>query len=177
MWGTRKRYSLLYFPVKITEFIWNSSAFKGVLLCSFTKSWFCFGGVLKHALMLGGSKIALFFTLFTLLQYLSPQPDTNDSISSRFDKAPAFRKTKCVVIGWLFQCVVIGEQFRRRLSTAPPLAKTVSFFNIAISIQTSRILNRRIVQNLCTYGYCKTYESGNVIVFGLNQVLDGMPTA
>ncbi len=35
---------------------------KGVLLCSFTKSWFCFGGVLEHALMLGGSKIALFFT-------------------------------------------------------------------------------------------------------------------
>ncbi len=24
--------------------------FKGVLLCSFTKSWFCFGGVLEHAL-------------------------------------------------------------------------------------------------------------------------------
>ncbi len=35
---------------------------KGVLLCSFTKSWFCFGVVLEHALMLGGSKIALFFT-------------------------------------------------------------------------------------------------------------------
>ncbi len=25
---------------------------KGVLLCSFTKSWFCFGGVLEHALVL-----------------------------------------------------------------------------------------------------------------------------
>ncbi len=30
------------------------AGFKGVLLCSFTKSWFCFGGVLEHALMLGG---------------------------------------------------------------------------------------------------------------------------
>ncbi len=47
-------------------------AFKGVLLCSFTKSWCCFGGVLEHALMLGGLKITLFFTLFTLLQYISP---------------------------------------------------------------------------------------------------------
>ncbi len=33
-----------------------------VLLCSFSKSWFCFGGVLEHALVLGGSKIALFVT-------------------------------------------------------------------------------------------------------------------
>ncbi len=37
-----------------------SGAIKGVLLCSFTKSWFCFGDVLGHALMLGGSKITLF---------------------------------------------------------------------------------------------------------------------
>ncbi len=27
---------------------------KGVLFCSFTMSWFCCGGVLEHALMLGG---------------------------------------------------------------------------------------------------------------------------
>ncbi len=35
---------------------WVNYPFKGVLclLCSFTKSWFCFGGVLEHALMLGG---------------------------------------------------------------------------------------------------------------------------
>ncbi len=39
-----------------------SASFKGVLLCSFTKSCLCFGGVLEHALMRGGSKIALFFT-------------------------------------------------------------------------------------------------------------------
>ncbi len=40
----------------------------------FYMAGFCYGGVLEHALMLGGSKIALFFT-FTLLQY-SPRPDT-----------------------------------------------------------------------------------------------------
>ncbi len=45
------------------------------------------GGVLD-TLELGGSKITLFFTLFTLLQYLSPQPDTNDSISSGLDEGP-----------------------------------------------------------------------------------------
>ncbi len=64
----------------------------GVLLYSFTKSWFSFGGVLEHALMLGGSKITLFFTLFTLLQYLYPRPGTNDSISYGFDEGPPSRK-------------------------------------------------------------------------------------
>ncbi len=51
-----------------------------------------FWGVLEHALMLGGSKIALFFTLFTLLQYLSPQPDTNGLISSGFDEGTPSKK-------------------------------------------------------------------------------------
>ncbi len=60
---------------------------KGVLLCSFTKSWFCFG----VALMLG-SKFLLFFTQFTSLQYLSPQPGTNSSISSGFNEGPTFEK-------------------------------------------------------------------------------------
>ncbi len=55
----------------------------------FYKVLISFGGVLEHALMLGGLKIALFFTL---LQYLSPQPDTNDSISSGFDEAPPSEK-------------------------------------------------------------------------------------
>ncbi len=35
------------------------------------------------------SKNALFFTL---LQYLSPQPDTNDSIRSGFDEGPPSKK-------------------------------------------------------------------------------------
>ncbi len=43
------------------------SSFKGVLLCSFTKSWFCFGGVLEHALMLDGSKITLFFHIIYII--------------------------------------------------------------------------------------------------------------
>ncbi len=68
----------------------NIGATKGVLLCSFTKS--CFGSVLEHALMLGGSKIALLFTLFTLLQYLSPQPGINVSISSGFNEGPPSEK-------------------------------------------------------------------------------------
>ncbi len=74
---------------------------KGLLLCSFTKSWFCFRSVLEHALMLGGSKIVLFFTLLTLLQYLSPQPDTNSSISSGFDEGPPSEKQNVL---WLVGC-------------------------------------------------------------------------
>ncbi len=35
---------------------------KGVLLCSLSNYIFCFRGILEHALMLGCSKIALFFT-------------------------------------------------------------------------------------------------------------------
>ncbi len=70
--------------------------FKGVLLCSFIKSLFCFGGVLEHVLMFGGSKIT-FFTLFTLLQYLSSQPDTNDSISCGFDEGPLSEKLNVVI--------------------------------------------------------------------------------
>ncbi len=52
------------------------------------KVFFCFGGVLEHAFMLGVLKIAL----FTLFQYLSPQPDTNDSINSGFDEGPPSEK-------------------------------------------------------------------------------------
>ncbi len=52
----------------------------------FYKVLICFGGVLEHALMLGGSKNTFFVTL---LQYLSPQPDTNGSISSGFDEGPS----------------------------------------------------------------------------------------
>ncbi len=61
--------------------------------------------------------------LHYLLQYLSPQPHTNGSIISGFWWRPAFRKTKCVVIGLLFQFVVIGEQlrryFRRKINSLP----------------------------------------------------------
>ncbi len=53
------------------------------------KVFFCFGGVLEQAFMLGVLKIALFFTLF---QYLSPKPDTNDSINSGFDEGPPSEK-------------------------------------------------------------------------------------
>ncbi len=87
----------------IWNWIWLLINFKGVLLCSFTKSWFCFGGVLEHALILGGSKNALFFTQFTLLQYLSPQPGTNGSISSGFDEGPPSEKRNVL---WLVSCPI-----------------------------------------------------------------------
>ncbi len=101
-------------------------------------------------------------------------PYTNDSISSGFDEGPPSYKRNVL---WLVSCPsalwlalygsVIGEQLRRCFhrhiyvygcfSTAPPLAKTASSFNMAISSQTLIILNKRVVQNLCTDGYCKTY--------------------
>ncbi len=42
--------------------------------------------------MLGGLKIAFFFTLFILLHYLSSRPDTKGSISSGFDEGPPSEK-------------------------------------------------------------------------------------
>ncbi len=39
----------------------------------------------------------------------------------------------------------------------PTPCQNSKFINIAISIQTSRMLNKRITQNLCTHGYCETY--------------------
>ncbi len=80
---------------------------------------FFWGGVLEDALILGGSKIALFFTSFALLQYLSPQPDTNGSISSGFDFHLPKNQMCC---DWLAvpECCDC-EQLRLRFSTAPPL--------------------------------------------------------
>ncbi len=67
----------------------------------FYKVLILFWGVLEHALMLGGSKITLFFSQFTLLQYLSHQPDTNGSISSGFDEGPPSEKLNVL---WLVSC-------------------------------------------------------------------------
>ncbi len=55
----------------------------------FYKFLMLFWAVLEHALVLGGSKIKL---SFTLLQYISPHPDINDSVSSRFDEGPPSEK-------------------------------------------------------------------------------------
>ncbi len=52
----------------------------------FYKVWFCFGGVLEHAL---------------IFQYLSPQPDTNGEISSGFDEGPPSEKRNML---WLVGC-------------------------------------------------------------------------
>ncbi len=106
--------------------------------------------VLEDALILGGSKIILFFTSFALLQYFSPQPDTNGSISSGFDEGHLPKNQMCC--DWLAvpECSLDG------VSVLPHPCQS-KFVNIAISIHTLRILNKRIAQNLCTHGYCKTY--------------------
>ncbi len=67
--------------------------------------------------MFGGSKIVLFFTLFTLLQYLSPRPDTNDSVSFEFDEGPPPEKLN------VLQCVVIGDSLDGVLILPHPLPK------------------------------------------------------
>ncbi len=116
-------------------------------------TWFCFGYVLEHALMLGGLKIALFFTL---LQYVSPQPDTNGSISSGFDEGPPSEKLNVL---WLVSC-----------PSALWLANTLDGVSVLLRSlpkqqvrqychinSDPRILNKRIAQNLCTHGYYKTY--------------------
>ncbi len=43
----------------------------------------------------------IIFHIFSLLQYLSPQPDTNDSISSGFDEGPPSEKPNVL---WLVSC-------------------------------------------------------------------------
>ncbi len=125
--------------------IFLSFIFKWVLLCSFTKSWFCFGGVLEHALMLGGSKIALVFTQFTLLQYLSPQPDTNGSISSGIDEGLPSEKQNVL---WLVSCpcALWLVNSLDGVSVLPRPLPEQQIVNIATSIQIPRILNKRIEQ-------------------------------
>ncbi len=149
---------------RVQETYWSDSeavtriniTLKGSYYALFQSLDYVLGDVLEHALMLGGSKIALFFTEFTLLQYLSPQPHTNGSISSGFDEGPPSEKQNVL---WLVSCPsalwlansLDGFQY------CPAPCQNSKFINIAISIQTSRILNKRIAQNLCTHGYCKTY--------------------
>ncbi len=67
--------------------------------------------------------LSLFFT-FSLLQYLSPQPDTNDSISSGFDEGPPSEKRNVL---WLISCPS-ALWLANSLDgiTVPPLAKTAS---------------------------------------------------
>ncbi len=132
-----------------------SSFIKGVLLCSFTKSWFCFGGVLDHALMLGGSKIALFFTEFTLLQYLSPQPDTNDLISSGFDEGPPSEKRNVL---WLVSCpsALWLANSLDGVSVLPrPLPKQQVRQYFHINSDPENIEDR--AESLHAHGYCKAY--------------------
>ncbi len=57
-----KEHNLFKFCSIINVFAVTFDQFKGVLLCSFTKSWFCFGIVLEHAthwLVLGLMKARL----------------------------------------------------------------------------------------------------------------------
>ncbi len=71
---------------------------KGVLLSYFTKSWF-WGCTRTYAWWFENRII--YFTELTLLQYLSPQSDTNDSISFGFDEGPPSEKQNVL---WLVGC-------------------------------------------------------------------------
>ncbi len=64
----------------------------------FYKVLILFWGVLEHALMLGGSKNALFFTYFTSLQLHWASLAQTARLVPGLMKA-AFRKIICVVIG------------------------------------------------------------------------------
>ncbi len=74
---------------------------KVVLSCSFSKSLFCFGGVLEHALMLGGSKNALLFHIIYIIKITLSQPGTSGSISSGFDEGTPSEKRNVL---WLVSC-------------------------------------------------------------------------
>ncbi len=90
---------------------------------------------------------------------------------------PTFRKKTCVVIGWLSQCVVIGEQLRRRFSIAPPLARTASSSILPYQFRPREYWTR---------GSCRTFACTDIarhikvvmllFFLGINQVLDGMST-
>ncbi len=77
----------------------SCDAVSGVLLCSFTKSWCCFGGCTRtcaHVVWKPNLSQIIY-----ILQSLSTQPDTNDSISSGFDEAPPSEKLNVL---WLVSC-------------------------------------------------------------------------
>ncbi len=59
----------------------------------FYKVLILFWGVLELSCLLNNRII--FHIILQLLQYLSPQPDTNSLISSGFDERPAFQNEMC----------------------------------------------------------------------------------
>ncbi len=98
---------------------------KGVLLCSFTKSWFSFGRVLEHDPMLRWFKNRIIFhIIYIIIIALSPACH-NDSISSRFDEDPP---SEILNVLWLviFPIALWLAKLRWHFSTALPLAKTAS---------------------------------------------------
>ncbi len=80
-----------------------------------------------------------------LLQCVSPQPDTNDSISSGFDEGPPSEKRNVL---WLVSCpsALWLANSLDAFQHCPASCQNSKFVNIAISIQTSRILNKRITR-------------------------------
>ncbi len=87
-----------------SSFFWFNRAaqlIKVVLSCSFSKSLFCFGGVLEHALMLGVSKNALLFHIIYIIKITLSQPGTSGSISSGFDEGTPYEKRNVL---WLVSC-------------------------------------------------------------------------
>ncbi len=105
---------------KITFLYWCILKWSYML---FYKVWFCFGGVLEHAL---------------IFQYLSPQPDTNGEISSGFDEGPPSEKRNML---WLVGCPSALWLVNRLhyFSIAPPLPKR-QVHQYYISIQWKSII-------------------------------------
>ncbi len=73
--------------------------FKGVLLCSFTKSWFCFGGVLEQDAWWFENSIILHIIYIITIPF-SPAWHKG-SISSGFDEGPPSEKRNVL---WLVSC-------------------------------------------------------------------------
>ncbi len=132
-----------------------ASHLKGVLLCSFTKSWFCFG-VYENILSCSVVRKSHYFSHYLhLLQYLSPQPDYG-SISSWFDEGPPSEKRNVL---WLVSCpnALWLANSLDCVSVLPhPLPKQHVRQYCHINSDHEN-MNKRILQNLCTHGYCKTY--------------------
>ncbi len=145
---------------------------KGVVLCSFTKSWFCFWGCTITC-----SVVRKSHSFSHYLHYCNtflPGLTQTARLVPGLIKA-TFRKKQCVVIGYLSQCVVIGEQLRQYFSIASPLTRTASSSILPYQFRPREYWTR---------GSCRTFARTDIarhikvvmllLLFWLNHVLDRM---
>ncbi len=90
---------------------------KGVLLCSFTKSWFCFGGVLEHAIPLSLSNITCYCKCTKCL--VSTHPQNNDRW------LPSLGLTKPLVTPILLAATVSPLTTLRRVNSEDSVCMTM----------------------------------------------------